>query len=337
MVKDINLTGDGAPYDFIAINSELYFTADDGTHGHELWKSDGTSGGTTMVKDINLSGDSNFQSPMAIGTTLYFEADDGVHGTELWKSDGTSGGTTMAKDINLTGNGIQSGLTIAGGKLYFAADDGVHGTELWKSDGTSDGTAMVADINPSGSGSPVYLFNDAENKILYFRAQDGANNGDNGEPWILSYAEAPTPTPSAHKSSLVGGIHYGCKDPLATNYEQFSASNPALCKYPTSVVTTTKNLGIPGVCAPDQILTQNLKVGAHNGRYNSYTKGIVKEAKLLQRHMNRLGFSSGKEDGILGSISDGAIKQMQIFLGTKPDGMVGSITRGLINNSCGTK
>lgn len=50
--------------------------------------------------------------------------------------------------------------------------------------------------------------------------------------------------------------------------------------------------------------------------------------------MNRLGFASGEVDGILGSITDSAIKRMQKFLGTTQDGYVGPVTRGLINNSC---
>jgi len=90
-------------------------------------------------------------------------------------------------------------------------------------------------------------------------------------------------------------------------------------------------------CSSDMILTQNLKAGSKNGKYSSFTKGIVKEVKILQAHLNRLGFASGKVDGILGPITDGAIKRMQIYLGTLPDGFVGPKTRNLINNSCGAK
>lgn len=87
-------------------------------------------------------------------------------------------------------------------------------------------------------------------------------------------------------------------------------------------------------CPADQILNQNLKAPSRNGVYNNYTKAIVTEAKILQAHMNRLGFNAGPVDGILGPLSDGAIKRMQKYLGTVQDGKVGPITRGLINNSC---
>lgn len=101
--------------------------------------------------------------------------------------------------------------------------------------------------------------------------------------------------------------------------------------------TETPSLGEKGLCPADQIITQNLKAPSRNGVYNSYTQGIVTQAKILQAHLNRLGFNSGPEDGIIGPLSTGAITRMQTFLKTAPDGYVGPITRGLINNSCGSK
>src|SRR5262249_20282676 len=41
------------PSDLVVIGSTTYFSASDGVHGLELWKSDGTTAGTVMIKDIN--------------------------------------------------------------------------------------------------------------------------------------------------------------------------------------------------------------------------------------------------------------------------------------------
>jgi len=185
MVKDINTgTGDGITTAFAfgpimtAFGTTLYFVANDGTNGDELWKSDGTANGTMMVKDIdNGSGSSDPYSLTAVGNTLFFQASDGTNGYELWKSDGTTNGTMMVKDIN---NGSSSSdpsyLTAFGNTLYFRANDGTNGTELWKSDGTATGTVLT-DINNGSGGSYPFQFTVIGN-TLYFTADDGTNGGE---------------------------------------------------------------------------------------------------------------------------------------------------------------
>ncbi|HVO28203.1 MAG TPA: ELWxxDGT repeat protein [Candidatus Margulisiibacteriota bacterium] len=118
----------------VNVNGTLVFPANDsadGTNG-ELWRSDGTAGGTFKVKDINPTSGSEPRNLTVLGGMAYFTADDGSTGRELWRSDGTSAGTQRVADINPGPNGSEpSGLTPINGTLYFFATDGVHGQELW--------------------------------------------------------------------------------------------------------------------------------------------------------------------------------------------------------------
>src|SRR5262245_35748572 len=43
---------DADPQAIVNVNGTMFFTADDGIHGRELWKSNGTAAGTVMVQDI---------------------------------------------------------------------------------------------------------------------------------------------------------------------------------------------------------------------------------------------------------------------------------------------
>jgi ELWxxDGT repeat protein len=183
LVKDIILSGStvsSTPANLTNVNGVLYFAATDPLNGIELWKSDGTSGGTVMVKNINSGGSNSSPANLTnVNGVLYFAATNGTNGIELWKSDGTSGGTVLVKDIRSgNGNSSPANLTNVNGVLYFSATDGTtNAIELWKSDGTDAGTVMVKNINTvsNGNSSPSNLTN--VNGVLYFAATNGTTNG----------------------------------------------------------------------------------------------------------------------------------------------------------------
>ncbi len=139
------------PSGFLAVvGGRIFFAGDDGTHGRELWVTDGTAAGTHSVADIarGAAGSSPL-SLTAVGRRVFFTADDGIHGRELWVSDGTAAGTHIVADIAAgAGSSYPASLTAVGGRVVFAADDGVHGLEPWVSDGTRAGTRLLQDIAP---------------------------------------------------------------------------------------------------------------------------------------------------------------------------------------------
>jgi ELWxxDGT repeat protein len=151
----------------------LFFAADDGVDGEELWKSDGTADGTVMVKDLTSNLIGSFpRSLTVVGSRVFFVADDGPHGRELWVSDGTADGTRLVKDVAPGyDSSFPSNLTADGSVLLFSAFDPDHGVELWRTDGTEVGTRRVSDIAPGPlSASPLGLTPVGAN--VYFAAND---------------------------------------------------------------------------------------------------------------------------------------------------------------------
>ena len=108
--------GTAARVTFYVVNRKLYFVADNGVHGEELWVSDGTAAGTVLVKDIapgTPSGVSRqfYQYPHhpSVGRYFIFGANPNAQESypngetyprALWASDGTPEGTfQLAKSI----------------------------------------------------------------------------------------------------------------------------------------------------------------------------------------------------------------------------------------------
>lgn len=143
--------------------SELYFAGGDGssfTPNRELWKTDGTTLGTTLVKSINESASegSDPESLFYHNSLLYFSADDGTNGRELWVSDGTELGTIMILDRSDSQNdsGNPNNFQAIGSDVYFSALSASFSNQgVWVTDGTIGGTSEIRSLASTNSSSTL--------------------------------------------------------------------------------------------------------------------------------------------------------------------------------------
>ena len=193
-----------------------------------LWKTDGTSAGTTLVR----GGFKSIDQFAIAGGALYMVADDGINGSEVWRSDGTASGTSLVTDLNSStasaplildtfhggllifrqpaqGNhqlwisdGTAAGTRLlteqefvgfggaAGGRYVFPAEDSSHGMEVWSTDGTSAGTRLVSDADPGQPASvqPFGFFLPIPGGV-FFNGNDGVHGV---EPWVSDGTPAGT-------------------------------------------------------------------------------------------------------------------------------------------------
>ncbi len=135
--------------DLVVMGDHIYFRNWTAEQGMELWRTDGTPGGTVLVKDINPGPGNGLEANegmAVVGNTLYFAANNGSLGWELWKSDGTEAGTMLVMDI-LAGSASSQPvyLTAFGDRLLFRAMNGFDHV-LHSSDGTLGGTYASVDF-----------------------------------------------------------------------------------------------------------------------------------------------------------------------------------------------
>ena len=168
LVKDLGVTPSygyshgnyavGINNTLVAVGSTLYFTADDSTHGAELWSDAVATGTTQLVADIDLGqSGSDPHDLVNWNARLAFAANDGSSplSSQLWTSSGTAGTTTKAASFSpgATGSAVtdtsSSARIVLGSELLLSLDDGVRGNSLWATNGTAAGTQFLAAVYPT--------------------------------------------------------------------------------------------------------------------------------------------------------------------------------------------
>lgn len=185
----------------VADGQTLYFTANDGDHGKELWvlyANETTPKRITDIRQDSLSSIANgFKNIAMLNGWVYFSATDTSGDWELWSFDG-NGTVNKAADID-TGFYGSSPQYLVGynNKLYFSARTAANGTELWQYDPSTQQASLIQDLREGPqSGFPTQLT--VFNGKIYFVALDTAYGS---ELFVLD--------PSSNAISMVADINTG--------------------------------------------------------------------------------------------------------------------------------
>ena len=126
-ISDVVSAG-SVPSQFTSLGDWIYFTADDGIHGVELMKSDGTVEGTSLVKDF-LQGDEGSEPILhKVGETLLIavKQENGQQGVYRVDGDGSEPKLLTDRFHPRFGDGPPNGAFLArnyaDGILYYWAD-----------------------------------------------------------------------------------------------------------------------------------------------------------------------------------------------------------------------
>ena len=143
LVRDINSFSDNSNLNLqmgpvVEFNGAGYFVESSLARGTSLFRTDGTTAGTTLVRQLDtnaLNIANNFQSAIA-NDQLFFSLQTSSDRI-LWRTTGDTGGTEALRAIGF------GELFASEDFVYFNGSTDNFVTELWKSDGSLSGTQFV--------------------------------------------------------------------------------------------------------------------------------------------------------------------------------------------------
>jgi ELWxxDGT repeat protein len=158
-------TGDGS---FVALDGALLFSA----NANGLWRSDGTTEGTTAV--LSENGETiQYPSQFVLldNGSVVFSGCTAAAGCELFTLNAVTSPQLIGDLLPGPSSSSPYGVTSAGAFAVFSTAASA-GSELWRSDGTVSGTILVKDLGPDTDSSYISGLT-VGNGWVFFSADDG--------------------------------------------------------------------------------------------------------------------------------------------------------------------
>ncbi len=210
--------------EMVAFDGYVYFAANDGVVGNELWRTDGTPAGTTLVMDFNVGNASSNGNPRqltVVGTRMFLIASTAASPYAAFTIDAGGAGTPQATSVT----GGEAGSQATGGTLMGSVNgkgllfhyDGVGGSNKLYGLGSSGSVfspITVGSLNVDGNSPAATVGGYA------YYGQTSANNSAT-EPWRTNG------TTTAQVKDIVAGVNgSGPTDFIATgNRAYFTADD----------------------------------------------------------------------------------------------------------------
>lgn len=149
----------------------LYFMGLDGNNNNALWRTDGTTSGTTKIF-VGSGNVGTFGIFNSLGNSLFGISSSGwPYVYSLYSIDAVTLDTTLLKTGLDLVNGQAGNGWFVNNKLVFLGKTTTEGSEPWVTDGTPAGTMMLADINTGTANSNIYRSAGVVNNTLYLNTQ----------------------------------------------------------------------------------------------------------------------------------------------------------------------
>ncbi len=171
--RDINQEpAPSEPLYFAELDNVLYFRADDGIHGDELYQYDLATGTAELVANVRpFEVGASISEVVALAGKIYFNARDGIGSSHyLYVHDPADGSVQRLADADNEEVRDPFNMRVFDGRLFFSADFSGVDIEPGYYDPVANQVEVLADINPTGGSSPGF-FTPAEGD-LWFRATD---------------------------------------------------------------------------------------------------------------------------------------------------------------------